>query len=275
MNSNSGASLLPISRRLTPFYVSSLVIVLLLAAASAAALLNPDQVYPTQALRESALANDVINLVLGLPILLGSMWLTGRNKLVGLLFWPGALLFVVYNSLARTFDMPLGWVFLANLALVALSTYTLIALVASMDSSSVQQRLAGLVRPRLSGGILMGFGVFVILRGLGVVGGALAGGTALLETELSVVVADVLVSPVWIVGGLLLWQRKALGYLSGVGLLFQASMLFIGLVGFLLLQPLLTDAPFDLVAVITVSIMALPSLIPFGLFVRGIVKSEM
>jgi hypothetical protein len=265
---------LPITGSLALLYVSSLVIVLLLIAASLAGLLNPGQVYPTKALLESALPNDVINLAIGVPILLGSMWLTRRSRLVGLLFWPGALLYVLYNSLPRTFDMPLGWVFAANLVLVALSVYTSIALVARIDGAPVQQRLAGAVRARLSGAVLVVLGAFSVLRAAFMIVTALVDGTVLPDTELSVLVADALLGPVGVIGGVLLWRRKALGYVSGVGLLFQFSMLFVGLIGFLLLQPLLTSAPFDLEAVIVVSIMTVPCLVPFGLFLRGIIKSE-
>jgi hypothetical protein len=51
-------------------------------------------------------------------------------------------------------------------------------------------------------------------------------------------------------------------------------MLFIGLIMFLLLQPVLTDAPFVLVDIIVVFIMGLICFIPFGLFVRGVVSTE-
>jgi hypothetical protein len=51
-------------------------------------------------------------------------------------------------------------------------------------------------------------------------------------------------------------------------------MLFIGLIMLLLLQPALTDAPFVLTDVITVSVMGLICFIPFGLFVRGVFSSE-
>jgi hypothetical protein len=268
------SSRLPVRRSLVPVYVSSLMIVLVLAAVSAAGLLRPSQVYPTQSLLEAALPNDVINLILGVPVLLVPIWLAHRGKLAGLLFWPGALLFVVYNSLARVFDLPLGWPFLANLVLVALSTYTLVGLVASIDGAHVQRRLAGAVRTRLSAVVLILFGALFLLRGLVVVAGALASGTMLAETELSVVIADVLCSPAWILGGVLLWQRKALGYVLGAGLLFQASTLFAGVIAFVLLQPVLTDASFDLQAVLVLSAMALPCLIPFGLYLRGTARGE-
>jgi len=52
------------------------------------------------------------------------------------------------------------------------------------------------------------------------------------------------------------------------------SMLFIGLIMFLLLQPVLTDAPFVLVDIIVVFIMGLICFIPFGLFVREVASKE-
>jgi hypothetical protein len=77
-----------------------------------------------------------------------------------------------------------------------------------------------------------------------------------------------------VVGGVLLWQRKPLGYVGGAGLLFQASTLFVGVIAFVLLQPLLTGAQFDLEAVIVLSAMALPCWILFAMFLRGIVRSD-
>jgi hypothetical protein len=69
-----------------------------------------------------------------------------------------------------------------------------------------------------------------------------------------------------------LWRRQPLGYVTGAGLLFQASMLFIGLLAFFILQPVLTAAPFALTDTIVIALMSLIILIPFGLFLRGVVS---
>jgi hypothetical protein len=50
----------------------------------------------------------VVNLLIGLPILLGSMWLARRGQLIGLFLWPGALLFVLYNDIIYVFAMPIN-----------------------------------------------------------------------------------------------------------------------------------------------------------------------
>jgi hypothetical protein len=100
---------LPLRRDLALMYAISLLIALLMAAASIAGLLRPDVVYPADELVRSFVPTDAATLFIGLPVLLGSIWLTWRGKLVGLLFWPGALLFVLYNYIVYVLGMPLNW----------------------------------------------------------------------------------------------------------------------------------------------------------------------
>lgn len=260
---------LPIRHNLTLAYILSLIIAVLLTAASVAGLIYPAAIYPTDELLRTFLSNDVVNLVIGLPILLGSMWLARRGRLLGLLCWPGALFFVLYNYLVYIFAMPLNGAFLLHLALVALSAYTLVALVASINGQAVRQRLAGAVPERFAGGVLAGLGLLFVLWAIADMVSALAGQTPISETELAVHISDLLISPAWVIGGLLLWHRKAFGYVIGLGLLFQASTLFIGLIIFLLLQPLITTVPFALADVVVVFIMGLVCFVPFALFLRG------
>ena len=63
---------LPIRNPLSPIYVFSLLIAALLGFVSLVSLLYPNNIYSTQELLQSFLPNDVINLVIGLPILMGS-----------------------------------------------------------------------------------------------------------------------------------------------------------------------------------------------------------
>jgi len=272
-NQDRNASL-PLRRNLTLIYALSFIIAILMAAASVAGLLYQTIIYPTDELLQSFLPNDVAILFIGLPMLLGSMWLTRRGKLIGLLFWPGALFFVLYNYLIYVFAMPLNAAFLLHLALVTLSAYTLIGLVASIDGRVVQQGLAGAVPERLAGGVLAGLGLLFFLRVIGVLINALTSQIPIAETELALHTSDFLITPAWVVCGVLLWRRKEFGYVTGLGLLFQASMLFIGLIIVLLLQPFLTAAPFVLVDVVVIFAMGLICFIPLALFVRGVVSNR-
>lgn len=263
---------LPIKRTLTLACALSLIIALLMTGVSVAGLLYRTVVYPTDELLQSFMPNDVVNLVIGVPILLGSMWLARRRQLIGLLLWPGALLYVLYNYLAYVFAMPLSGVFLLYLTLVTLSAYTVIGLIASIDGVAVRRRLAGAVPERVVGGVLIGLAVLFFLRVIGTIVDALVNRTPVATIELSVLVSDFVMSPAWIIGGALLWRREALGYVLGLGLLFVLSMLFIGLIAFMLLQPVLTEAPFVLIDVVVVFIMGLVCFIPCALFVRGVVS---
>jgi hypothetical protein len=257
---------LPVRGSIRLVYAFSLGIAVLTAAASAAGLLFPAAVYPTEELRRAFVPNDVVTLLIGLPILLGSMALAARSKPAGLLFWPGAILFILYNYLIYLFCMPPHAGYLLYLTLTAASAYTLIGLIAAFDMDAIQARLSGAVPERLCGGVLAGLGSLFLLRVVGIVAGS---PNDLPETELAVSIADFLISPAWIIGGVLLWRRRALGYASGLGLLFSLSMLFIGLIAVMLLQPVMTAAPFEPAGVLVVAVMGLVCFIPFALFLRG------
>ena len=272
-NSASSAGYLPLTHSLKPGYLSSLLIAALTAIASIAGLLYADTFYPTAELQHSYLANDVSTLVLGLPILLISMWLAWRGKLLGLLFWPGAILYGLYNYIAYLFGMPFQGLFFLYLVIVVLSTYTLIGLVANIDGQAVKKRLTGHVPERLGGGVLILMGVAFALLALGTVASNLSGRTSLPQSELAVFVADFFVAPAWVIGGVLLWRREPLGYVGGTGLLFSASMLFAGVIGIVLLRPFLSDAPFLFIDLVALLVMCLICFIPFALFVRGVLRS--
>ena len=269
----AGSSDLPVTRGLRWGYFYSLFIAALTVTASIAGLLYPDTIYPTADLQQSYLTNDIFTLILGLPILLISMWLAWRGKLIGLLFWLGALLYGLYNYIAYLFGMPFQGLFFLYLLIVVLSTYTLIGLVAVIDGETVKHRLAGHVPERLGGGVLILLGAaYTILASLMIISN-LTGQALLSQSEMSVFVADFFVAPAWVIGGVLLWRREPLGYVGGTGLLFSASMLFVGVIGIVILQAMQSGAPFPMTDVLVLLGMGLICFIPFGFFIRGVAKS--
>ena len=269
----AGSSDLPVTRGLRWGYFYSLFIAALTVTASIAGLLYPDTIYPTADLQQSYLTNDIFTLILGLPILLISMWLAWRGKLIGLLFWPGALLYGLYNYIAYLFGMPFQGLFFLYLLIVVLSTYTLIGLVAVIDGETVKHRLAGHVPERLGGGVLILLGAaYTILASLMIISN-LTGQASLSQSEMSVFVADFFVAPAWVIGGVLLWRREPLGYVGGTGLLFSASMLFVGVIGIVILQAMQSGATFPMTDVLVLLGMGLICFIPFGFFIRGVAKS--
>lgn len=265
-------STLPVTHSLNLGYLFSLLIAVLTAAASIAGILYPDDIYPTDEQQQAFLANDVVNLIIGLPILLSSMWLAWRGILIGLLFWPGALLYGLYIYLNYLFGMPFNAIYPFYLVIVTTSIYTLIGLVASIDGGLVRKQLAGQIPERLAGGVLFALGALFGLRGLVVLLIVLINETTLARTELALSVSDFIISVAWVIGGALLWRRKSLGYVGATGLLFSLSMLFIGLIALLIINPFLTSEPFVLMDVVVVFVVGLVCSVPFLLFIRGVIK---
>jgi hypothetical protein len=151
---------------------------------------------------------------------------------------------------------------------MALSVVAIFLLVSSVDGVAVQARLQGRVAERFGAGVLVGFGVLFFLRAVGEFFAGPAG-----VAEFGVLVADGLTTPIWILGGLYLWRKQPLGYFSGAGLLFQASMLFVGLLVFFILQLFVAGGLFRLQEFVIILSMGLVLFITFGLFSRGISKA--
>lgn len=262
-----------LKREFQTTWALSLVVGILMAGTSLVGLIFPSSLYPSPEFVRAFRVNDAINLLVGLPGLLGSLWLVRRGRLVGMLLWPGALLYVLYNYLAYTFGMPLRWITLAFLLLVLLSAALLIDLLKNIDHQAVRIRLAGKV-PEKSGWLLFLFGVAFFLRAVVTLGSTIFSQATLPLSEIGVLVADIALSVPWAISGIWLLRRQPFGYGSGLGFLFALTMLFTGLILLLLLQPLLTEAPFDLESVLTILGMGLICSVPFGLFVRAVLSTE-
>jgi hypothetical protein len=261
---------LPVKFDLAWIYRGSLFVAGVLSAAALHGILNPANAYPAGDLARTFVPNDVVSLALGVPALLGSMAWARRGRLLGLLGWTGALFFIPYNDIAYIMALPLNWVFAAHVVLAAASIYTLIVLLAAVDFEATSRRLRGRVPVRLAGAVMGILGGLFLVRVLALLTQAIAAGAALPATELAVHTADLLITPAWIIGGLLLWRRQAWGYVVGLGLLFQGSMLFLGLLAFLVLQPLLGARPFSAADFVASLVMASMVFVPFGIFVRGV-----
>jgi hypothetical protein len=268
MNSSS----LPIQKEISSSYTLSFAVGLLTAATSFAGLLFQKSFYHVEEVRYSSVATDLVNLFIVLPVLIWSMSMARRGKWIGLLLWPGALFIVTYHYLSYTVALLSPWQTAVYLLLVLLSAYAIFRLLSSMDFLSIQKQLAGKVPERFAGGVLAGFGIlFFFWRGSLAVQ-SLMGSAVLSKPDFATAIADVLLAPAWVIVGVSLWRKRAFGYATGLGLLFQFSMLFTGLFVYFALQPVLAGVPFPVNDFVAVFTMSLVCFVPFGLFVRGVMS---
>lgn len=265
---------LPITKDISSSYTLSFVLGILTVVLSLAGLLFQVSLYPTEDVRYSFVATDLINVIIVVPVLIWSMSLARRSKWIGLLFWPGALFIVTYHYLSYAAALISTWQTGVYLLLVLLSAYAIFRLLSSMDFLFIRKQLAGRVPERFAGGVLAGFGIlFFFWRGSLAVQ-SLIGSVVLSRPELTTAIADVILAPAWVIVGVFLWRKQAFGYAAGAGLLFQFSMLFIGLFVYFALQPVLAEVPFPVNDFIAVFTMSLVCFIPFGLFVRGVIGAS-
>jgi hypothetical protein len=223
------------------------------------------------------LIQDVFNLAIGLPILVGVLWLARRGSLIGLLLWPGALFYLVYTYVHYLVGAPFSALFLGYVAIVALSAYTTIGLVASIDCDTARQRLAGAVRPRLVGGVLVGLALLTVGQDAGgAVATALAGGAPIDPLARGVWIADLTLGvPAMLIVGGLLWRRVSLGYVAAAGLLLSFGMTSVVIAAMIALQPVLTGAPVDGATVMGLLIFGALSWTPLLPFARGTASRDL
>jgi len=276
---------LPVKRDLRLIYALSLVIAVMLAGVSVAGIVlgsaglyaNDRQAAAGLTLASAGLivpgflAQDIINLMLGLPILLGSLWLARRGALIGLLLWPGALFSELYTYALYAIGAPFSALFLPYVALMALSAYTMIGLVASIDGAQVRQRLTDAVPARVVGGILVGLAGLTLAQDAGgALVTALAGGAPSNPLAQHVWIVDLALEvPAMLIGGVLLWRRATLGYVVGAGLLFQFGLMPTGMAAISALQPVLTGSPIDVGAIVGLLIFSAVCFATLTFFVRG------
>jgi hypothetical protein len=251
----------------------SLALALGMTVLSALGVLFSDAVYPDPRLAEAFLANDLVNLILGLPFFIYVLVLLNRDQAMGLLLLPGVLIYVIYNYFAYVVGRPLNIYTWLNLGLVLLSSYILIDFLRKVDHTAIKSGLEGAVPRKSTGWILVLIGgAFFLLACYQIIIARLTG-AAPPPGERAVSLADLLVSSLWMGGGVLLLGNRAPGYTAGLGLLIAASSLFIGLILFFFVAPLLTDRPFDWIEVVTVLVMGMICFIPAFLYWRGAARS--
>ncbi len=265
---------LPINGSIKPVFTLSGIIIFLTLFASFTGLLLSKRIYPTQVLFETFVANDVANLVIGLPALIGSLIALRKGSLIGLLSLPGAWLYFFYNYLVYSLSMPLKNIYPIYPVLVILCVVVFVIYLRMLSSKSIKLYLEGTVSEKLVGGFLIGLGSLFFLRAASIIISTVVNHSSFARTELALNIADLVITPLWLIVGILLWRRHALGFGLGLTVLFHANSLFFGLVLFLLLQPRFSSTTINITDLVVIIFMAMVALFPFVLFLIGINKRK-
>jgi len=260
---------------LTLAYLTSGIIALIMCVTSVASILYGSDIYPASQVSNNV-GTDALNLVVGLPILLVSMWFAQRGSLIGLLIWPGALFYILYVYTFYILGVPFNVLFLAYIVLVTLSAYTIIGLVASIDGKAVWQRLSGKVPARTTGGMFILISILFMIVDLFLIVTAQISNASVSSTSYASWVTDFTIQlPALLVVGILLWRHEALGYVAAPGLLFQGAVLNAGFAIVLVIQAIFTSSPINVPFVALVFVIGAISLILLAFFMRGAARGQL
>jgi hypothetical protein len=209
----------PVTRSLTLAYAASLLIAALVALASAVALTRAaGDLYADSSSVLVSRGADAASLLL-MPLLLSAMWGAYRGRLLGLLLWPGTLFYTLYGYLPYAISASATWLLFVDVALVTLSTFTLVGVLVAIDGSAVRTRLRRTPVVWV-GSALTAIGLFAYA--------GLAANSAATLAEAGARghwVADwTMGTPALVLGGVLLLRRVRLGYVVAAGLLLVSAL---------------------------------------------------
>lgn len=174
-------------------------------------------------------ANDLVTLILALPLLGLSYWLTLRGSLRGKLLLTGTLGFILYTYITMCFGAAYNKLFLVYVALFSLSLFAFILGMMSFDLKTLPAHFSEKLPRGWIAGLLFFAAAFLSLAWLGRIAATFAvGAIPALDNTTSMFIQAMdlgLIVPLCVLAGILLLRRTAWGYLlASVGLMKFLTM---------------------------------------------------
>lgn len=199
------------------------------AVVSAGSLVWPG-VYRDQSawLRAVWWGNDLVTLVVAVPVLIAALVLAARGSRRGELVWYGGLGYMVYNYAYYLFGARINALFPVYVALFVASAIALMIALGTLNASAVAADFVPSVRERIAAGYMaftgVGLGIAWIAQWAGIVfAGAKpnlgeAGFQLVAAMDLSFMV------PFFVLGAVLLWRRRPWGYVVAPIIMVQGAL---------------------------------------------------
>lgn len=176
--------------------------------------------------------NDLVTLVVGLPLLVISTFFAFRGSLRGHLLLTGTLGFFLYTYMSMATLASYNALFLIYVATFTLSFYAFILCMMSVDLSTLPQSFSEKLPHKWIVGLMFIVGGFLLLAWLGrIVPPLFQNQTPALENTTTLVIQFMdlgLIAPLAFLGGFLLLRRNAWGYLLSSIMLTKGVTLGLG-----------------------------------------------
>jgi hypothetical protein len=195
---------------------SALIAVLATVAAGAGLFWSGLYANDTQSMAVMAMGNDLVTLVLCVPLLLVSAYYAAKGSLRGRLAWTGTVFYFLYTYAMACFVVAYNQLFMVYVAIGSLSLFVLAASLLTLDAGHVKESLSR-APVRATAVFMFLVGLTLSAQWLGLIVPSVISGQrpALLETYTTLVAQAMdlgILVPLGILTGTLLLKRSAWGY---------------------------------------------------------------
>ncbi len=215
----------------------------LMALAAGVGLFSGGLYRDNPSLLAQAIGQDLVTLLVALPVLVISAYLASRGSLRARLVWLGLLVYVVYTYASYAFGIHWNMLFLVYIALLGCSTYALIGSLVTVDRSAIKAGFrVGTPTRAVSIFLLVIAGVFYLMWLSEAVPASLTGvvpqsvqedGT---PTNVIHVLDMGLLLPALVIGAVSLLRRQPLGYTLSAAFLVNLSFLALAVLSMAVFQ---------------------------------------
>jgi hypothetical protein len=189
------------------------------------------------------MAQDVVTLVLGLPLLVAGLVLNRKGSLRGQLLLTGGLAYFLYTYAAMSFLTAFNPLFLVYVALFSLSLFGLILMLSSLEPTQIVRHLSSHFPRRAIAIFFLIVAAFLTLAWFGLaVPPMFSGATpAGLESATTMVIQALdlgVIVPTSLITAFLLWKKRPWGYTLSVVVLVKLLTMGAALIAMIIGQVL-------------------------------------
>ncbi|WP_265109909.1 hypothetical protein [Halosolutus halophilus] len=258
-----------------PYVLASLLTIVLAGAATLVGLFVPGFYRDAPVLLPQVYGQDLLTLVVALPVFAVALYYADRGSLRGYVVWLGVDGYLLYTYASYAFMMAFNELYLVYTTLLWLTLVTFVGGMVRLDPSEVERAAEGLsVRPYVAFQVLLA--VLVAFLWLAEVLPATVAGTtppsvaeAALPTSVVYSLDLGIVLPAFVLSAYWLQKRRAWGYAFTAVLLVKAATLGLAVLTMAVFQ--LRDGQLVPVPVLVVfGLLALSSLALLGRYLRSI-----
>jgi hypothetical protein len=211
-------------------YVLSVIVAVLAATASVVGLSFQAAVYRDKSWLAMAFGNDLVTLVVAVPVLVGALIFSARGSVRGRMVWLGALYYMLYNYAFYVFGLPVTKLYLPLITVFTLSAFALALAMGNLDVETISRKFSSRTPARsiaaymfiwaaMVGGLWISQWLkFVFTGKVPEVNGDPNAYRVIATVDLSFMVSLLIPAACW------LWRRRPWGFTLGVIFNVQGAM---------------------------------------------------